>query len=51
MGAEGAEPANLNPAGVAGVAAAVLAHADGFGVGVIVTAGHESRNRRRFAVR
>jgi hypothetical protein len=51
MGAEGAEAANLHLAGVAGVAAAVFAHADRFGVDVIVAAGHERRNRRGFALR
>jgi hypothetical protein len=51
MGAEGAEAANLHPAAVAGMAAAVLADADGFGVDVIVAAGHERRNRRGFSLR
>jgi hypothetical protein len=51
MGAEGAEAANLHLAGIAGVATAVLADTDSFGVVVLVTAGHGRRNRRRFALR
>jgi hypothetical protein len=51
MGAEGAEAADLNLAGLAGAAAAVLADADGLRVEVIVAAGHVGVNRRPFALR
>jgi hypothetical protein len=42
VGAERAEAADLNPAGLTGVTAAVSADADRLGVVVMIATGHEN---------